>query len=143
MDLYSLIRSIPIITNCFTQKCDCFQNRSEIFLFLKYIVKQVKTSPKMLTVNRIFMKQIFSGNFSSAAPSLPKKNLSRAPMALRSRSAGLSAQTYKECSKLSIFSRLDPFLQLFGQVKEQIIIEFHEMVRMSHVVACLKNFIQL
>ena len=31
MDLYFLISCIPISTNRFTQKCDCFQNYSDIF----------------------------------------------------------------------------------------------------------------
>ena len=37
IDLQSLIRSIPVKTNRFTQKCDCFQNHKDIFLFLKPI----------------------------------------------------------------------------------------------------------
>ena len=30
MDLYTLISGIPVNTDCFTQKYDCFQNHSEI-----------------------------------------------------------------------------------------------------------------
>ena len=55
MDLYSLI-NLPISTNYFIQKCGCFQNYSDIFLFLNHIVKQVKTSGKMLIVNPIVSK---------------------------------------------------------------------------------------
>ena len=63
--------------------------------------------------------------------------------ALRSRSPWTSAQTYEKCSELSIFSRLSPFLRLFGIVKEWIITELHEMLRISHVVACPIDFILL
>ena len=81
------------------------------------------------------MKQTFSGNSSSA----PLKEFSSMRLSVKSRSAGWSAQTYEECSKLSIFSRLGRFLQLFGQAKEYIIIQLHEVIRISHAVACLKN----
>ena len=60
---------------------------------------------------------------------------------LRSRSGGRTAQTYKECWSLIIFSRLNPFLQLFGQVKEWRKLELYGMIKISHVVACLKLFI--
>ena len=53
------------------------------------------------------------------------------------RSGGGSAQTYEECWNLSIFSRLGPFLQCFGQVKEWLKLELYEIIGMSHVVACL------
>ena len=46
MDVYSLISCIPIITTSFTQKCGCFQNHSDIFLFLKHIMKYIKTTAK-------------------------------------------------------------------------------------------------
>ena len=53
MDLYSLISCIPISTNHFAQKCDCFQNHSEIFLFPNHIMKKVKTSGEILIVDSI------------------------------------------------------------------------------------------
>ena len=40
MDLYSLIRSIPISTNCFTQKCDFLQNHSKISVWLFFITPE-------------------------------------------------------------------------------------------------------
>ena len=57
---------------------------------------------------------------------------------LRLRSGGKSAQTYEECWYLSIFSRLDTFLQFFGQVNDW---QFDGMIGMSHVVAWLLIFI--
>ena len=48
MDLYSLISCIPMSTNRFTQKWDCFQSQSDNYFFLKLIMKSVKTSGKML-----------------------------------------------------------------------------------------------
>ena len=36
----------------------------------------------------------------------------------------------------SIFSRLVPFPQVFGQVKEWLMLDLHEMIRLLHVVAC-------
>ena len=56
-------------------------------------------------------------------------------------SAGRSAQTYEEGSNLSIFRDLRLFLQFFGQVKEWVIFKLHEMIRMSHAVACPMAFI--
>ena len=41
---------------------------------------------------------------------------------------------------LVFFSSLGPFSQVFGQVKESLILELHEMVRMSHAVACAMDF---
>ena len=49
MALYSLISC-----NRFTQKFDCFQKHSDIFLFLKHIMKQVKTSGKCFYEAKIF-----------------------------------------------------------------------------------------
>ena len=50
-----------------------------------------------------------------------------------------SAQTSEKCSILSIFlsifSRLRSFPKVFGQVKEWLILESHEMIRVPHVVA--------
>ena len=59
----------------------------------------------------------------------------------RSRSGGRSAQTYEECSNLSIFSRLGLFLHFFWQVKEWIKLELHGMIRMSVEVTCSMLFI--
>ena len=36
----------------------------------------------------------------------------------------------------SIFSRLDSFPQVFGQVKEWLMLDLHEIIRVPHVVAC-------
>ena len=50
------------------------------------------------------------------------------------------------CSKLwkkifySVFSRLDHFPQVFRQVKECIVLQLHEMVRVLHMVACANVF---
>ena len=43
--------------------------------------------------------------------------------------------------KVSAFSRLDPFPQVFRQVKESLILQLHEMKRMLQVVACPTVFI--
>ena len=42
---------------------------------------------------------------------------------------------------LANFSCLCHFPQVFGQVKEWLILELHEMIRMPHVVAYPKVFI--
>ena len=48
----------------------------------------------------------------------------------------------EECSKLwkknfhSVFSRLDTFPQVFMQVKECLVLQLHEMVRVVYEVAC-------
>ena len=55
--------------------------------------------------------------------------------ALRSWSGKRSAETCEECLNLSIFSCLGPFLKFLGQVKEWLILDLHEMIRMSYVVA--------
>ena len=47
MDLYSLISCIPKSTNRFTQKCDCFQNNSDIFFILYAYEEAGKASGKM------------------------------------------------------------------------------------------------
>ena len=57
------------------------------------------------------------------------------------RSAGWCAKTYENCSFSGIFSRVASFLQVFGQVKGQIMIEQHKIIR--HVVACPIAFILL
>ena len=51
-------------------------------------------------------------------------------------SAGRSAQTYEKWSFFSIFCRLGHFLQVFGQVNEWPVLEFHEMTKVLHAVAC-------
>ena len=56
--------------------------------------------------------------------------------ALGLRSAGKSAQTYKKLSSFSFFSRLGPFPQVFGQVKEWVILELNEMIKVLPAVAC-------
>ena len=35
------------------KKCDCFENHNGIFLILKHIMKYVKASGKMLTVDQV------------------------------------------------------------------------------------------
>ena len=40
----------------------------------------------------------------------------------------------------SIFSRLAPYPQVFGQVNEWLIVGLHEMIRVPHVVACPMDF---
>ena len=52
-----------------------------------------------------------------------------------------SAQTYGKCSMLSIFSCLGSFLQIFGQVKEWLISELCEMIKVTHIVACPMDFL--
>ena len=53
-----------------------------------------------------------------------------------------SAQTYGKCPILSIFSRLGPFPQIFGQVKEWLILELCEMIKVpTHIVACPMVFL--
>ena len=53
----------------------------------------------------------------------------------------------EECSKLwkkifySVFSRLDPFPQVFRQVKKCLVLQLHEIVRVVHEVACPIVFI--
>ena len=68
MDLYSLTSCIPISINRFTQKCDCFQNHSDIFFICQPYYNVGKN--KWQYVNHlpnheyIFLKQNFTGNFS-------------------------------------------------------------------------------
>ena len=50
MDFYSWIRSVPLSASCFTEKCDCFHNHSDIMLFRKHIMKCVNTSDMQLIV---------------------------------------------------------------------------------------------
>ena len=73
MDFYSLINCIPVNTNCFTQKYGYFQNHSDIFLLLKHNIKLIKTSGKMLVVDRIMTIFIWSKNFWAILAQPPKK----------------------------------------------------------------------
>ena len=42
----------------------------------------------------------------------------------------------KNVNFFCIFSRLVPFPQLFRQLKEWLMLELHNIIRMSHVVVC-------
>ena len=44
---------------------------------------------------------------------------------LWSRMVGRNAQTYEKLSFFSVFSRLDPFLQISWQIKERLLLELH------------------
>ena len=50
MDLFFLVSCITISINRFTQKCDYFQDHSDI-LFLKHLMMKVKSSGNMLIVD--------------------------------------------------------------------------------------------
>ena len=52
-----------------------------------------------------------------------------------------SVQSYEEWSFFSVSSRLGPLLDVFRQVRDKLILESHEMMRVSHVVACPIVFI--
>ena len=54
--------------------------------------------------------------------------------------AGKSSQTFEKCSILSIFRHLGPLPQVFGQVKEWLVIELHEVIGVPHVVLCAVDF---
>ena len=54
-----------------------------------------------------------------------------------------STQTSEECSNLSIFSSFGLFLQRVGQIKEYVILELHEMIRMPHAVEYAPGYILL
>ena len=41
---------------------------------------------------------------------------------------------------LFFFSRFDPFVQVSGQVKEYLLLELHEIIRVSLIVACPMGF---
>ena len=43
-------------------------------------------------------------------------------------------------SFFSAFSRLGSFSQVFGKVKEWLILELHEIIRVPHLVSCLAGF---
>ena len=55
--------------------------------------------------------------------------------------AGRSVQSYEKKIFLIVFSRLDPIPQVFRQVKECLILKFHEMIRVLQKVACPVVFI--
>ena len=65
MEIYFLISFIQISTNRFTQKCGCFKNHGDIFLFLKHILKYVKTSGKILIIDRIMSIFLWSKIFQT------------------------------------------------------------------------------
>ena len=46
----------------------------------------------------------------------------------------------KEWSFFSIFIPLGFYPQVFGQVKEWLIVELREIIRVPHIVACPMNF---
>ena len=52
--------------------------------------------------------------------------------AMRSMSTERSAQTYEDCSNLSIFSYMCPFSQVFGQVKKWDILKLLEMIEIKN-----------
>ena len=54
--------------------------------------------------------------------------------------AGRSVQTFEKGSIFSSFIRLGTFPQVFRQVKEWLILELHEVIRVLHVVACMMDF---
>ena len=49
-------------------------------------------------------------------------------------------QIYEEWSFFSICSCFGPFPQVFGKVKEQLLLELHEMIRAPHAVAFPMGF---
>ena len=53
---------------------------------------------------------------------------------LWSRLGGRNVQSYENSQFFRIFSSLDPFPQVFGQIKECFILELHEMPRVPHVI---------
>ena len=57
-------------------------------------------------------------------------------LVLWSTMAGRSVQTYEKWSFFSAFSRFGPFRQIFGQVKERLMLELHKIIRMSLAISC-------
>ena len=55
---------------------------------------------------------------------------------LWSRLTGRSTQTYIKCSFFSIFSRLVPFPQVFGQVNRLLLLKLHKIKYVRHIFAC-------
>ena len=58
----------------------------------------------------------------------------------RSRLGGGSAQTYEECSNLSIFCRFDHFPHVFGQFKAWIELNFADFVNFVSLILCPNVF---
>ena len=54
---------------------------------------------------------------------------------------GKSVESYEKWWFFSVFNRLDHFAQVFRQVKECLILQLHEMIRVLHEVACPIVFI--
>ena len=52
-----------------------------------------------------------------------------------------SVQNYENASFLGIFSRLGHFFQVFWQVKEWLMLELHEMIKVPHAVSFPMNLI--
>ena len=50
--------------------------------------------------------------------------------------AGRSVQSCEKRLFFSVFNHLGPFTQLFQQLKECLVLEFHEMIRVPHAVVC-------
>ena len=81
VDLYTLISWIPMSTNRFTWKCDCFQSYSgNFFLFLKHIMQQVKTSGEMWILDSIMSIFLWSKFFWAILALPSKKHFSCAPL---------------------------------------------------------------
>ena len=51
-----------------------------------------------------------------------------------------SVQSYENWSFFGVFSRLGNSPQAFGQVKEWLILELHEMIKVPHGVTCPMDF---
>ena len=54
--------------------------------------------------------------------------------------AGRSVQSYEKWSSFSIFDRLGPFPYVSGQVRDWLILELYEIIRVLHVLMCPMNF---
>ena len=91
MNLYSLISCIPISTNRFTQKCDCFQNQnhSDYFFYLISTLwsrwKQVEKCQSSVESCAYFYEAKFSAHLIPPPPPPPppppqKKMFPRVPM---------------------------------------------------------------
>ena len=55
--------------------------------------------------------------------------------------AGRSFESYEKWLFFGVSSRLGPFPQVFRQVKEWLILQLHEVIRVLHAVACQVVFI--
>ena len=56
------------------------------------------------------------------------------------RSAERTAETDEKWSFFSIFNRLGPYSEVFGEMKELVILKLHEMIKVLYVAACQMNF---